>query len=92
MPHMDAFLENAAGAECIGSFDMPSGYWQPPLPEECQDLHSLSTPGGMLTPAHWTEKRVHPFFNRQWRPSYMRRYAAEKHFLLPRRLPRMRFL
>ena len=47
MPHIESELADLAGSKFFATIDFCSGYWQLPLHEQSQHLHSFVTPNGV---------------------------------------------
>lgn len=50
MPHLDSLTRSLRGARWFASIDLFNGYWQAPLDEASQEIHSFVTPDGVFTP------------------------------------------
>jgi hypothetical protein len=50
MPHLESELADLASSTYFATIDFASGYWQLPLSETSQSLHSFVTPQGIFQP------------------------------------------
>src|SRR6185312_2838456 len=50
MPHLEAVVNNLAGAECWFKLDAFKGFWMMPLAQNCQEMFSFMTDRGVFTP------------------------------------------
>eukprot|EP00752_Nemacystus_decipiens_P002232 g2117.t1 len=50
MPNQEAEMLRMGQATCYGSLAMWQGYWQMPLAPESQQMFTIASPGGLITP------------------------------------------
>ena len=65
MPHMDSECTDFKGSTCFSGLDFVSGYWQMPMEEESQELHSFVTPKAVYSPTRTLPGVTNAVFNFQ---------------------------